>query len=176
MTSRAYAGPKTVLYVEDMVETLRLVEHIFKQRPSTSIVPAMLGGVALDLAAQHHPDLILLDLNLPDMPGEELLQRIKSDPATTAIPVIIISADADQDRIDRLLAAGASGYLTKPISVRGFLQVIDTLLDQPAAPPSRPAEHERAGATWTPQAQPAHVAKPRQPEQGAPDAGHSEAG
>jgi signal transduction histidine kinase/ActR/RegA family two-component response regulator len=162
ITSRAYAGPKTVLYIEDMVETLRLVEHIFRQRPSVSIVPAMLGGVALDLAAEHHPDLILLDLNLPDMSGEELLHRIKSDPATAAIPVIIVSAETDQARIDRLLADGATGYLTKPISVRGFLQVIDTVLDQPAAPAGPPAEQARANA-----AGPGHaVPKPGQPPAG----------
>jgi signal transduction histidine kinase/DNA-binding NarL/FixJ family response regulator len=139
IASRAYAGPKTVLYIEDMVETLRLVEHIFKQRPSVSIVPAMLGGVALDLAAQYHPDLILLDLNLPDMPGAELLHRIKSDPGTSAIPVVIVSAETDHVRIERLLAEGATGYLTKPFSVRGFLQIIDTLLDQPGAIPPQAA-------------------------------------
>jgi signal transduction histidine kinase/CheY-like chemotaxis protein len=144
ITSRAYAGPKTVLYIEDLVETLRLVEHIFKQRPSVGIVPAMLGGVALDLAAENHPDLILLDLNLPDISGEELLHRLKSDPATAAIPVIIVSAETDQARIDRLLADGATGYLTKPISVRGFLQVIDTVLDQPEPPAVQPEEQARA--------------------------------
>ena len=141
-TVRAYPTPKTLLYVEDMVENLRLVEHILKQRPSTRVVPAMLGGVALDLAADHHPDLILLDLNLPDMPGEELLHRIQSDPATSDTPVIIISADASQERIDRLLGAGADAYLTKPISVRSFLHLIDTLLDHrhPARRPRIPIQ------------------------------------
>jgi len=57
-----------VLYVDDMVENLRLVEQILSHRPSVTKLAAMLGGVALDLAAQHRPDVILLDLNLPDMP------------------------------------------------------------------------------------------------------------
>jgi signal transduction histidine kinase/DNA-binding response OmpR family regulator len=144
-TARAYPAPKTLLYVEDMVENLRLVEHILKQRPSTRVVPAMLGAVALDLAAEHHPDLILLDLNLPDMPGEELLHRIQSDPATSDTPVIIISADASQERINRLLRAGASAYLTKPISVRNFLNIIDTMLDHrhPARQARTPASQYR---------------------------------
>jgi signal transduction histidine kinase len=130
---RAYTAPKTILYVEDMLESLLLVEHILKQRPSTSLVPAMLGGAALDLAAEYRPHLILLDLNLPDIPGEELLRRLKADPATSATPVVIISAVAE--RMDSLLAMGASAYLTKPISVRDFLHTLDALLaaPQPAA-------------------------------------------
>jgi len=130
---RAYTAPKTILYVEDMLETLLLVEHILKQRPSTSLVPAMLGGAALDLAAEYRPHLILLDLNLPDMPGEELLRRLKADPATSATPVVIISAEADSERMEHLLAVGAAAYLTKPISVRDFLHTLDTLLTAPAS-------------------------------------------
>jgi len=128
---RAYTAPKTILYVEDMLETLLLVEHILKQRPSTSLVPAMLGGAALDLAAEYRPDLILLDLNLPDLPGEELLRRLKADPATCATPVVIISAEAACERVDSMLAIGAAAYLTKPISVRDFLHTVDTLLTAP---------------------------------------------
>jgi signal transduction histidine kinase len=145
MTTRAYLAPRTVLYVEDMVEGLRLVEHILHQRPSASVIPAMLGGVALDLAAEHHPDLILLDLNLPDMPGEELLHRFQADPATSGIPIVIISADANPDRVERLLAAGAVAYLIKPISVRTFLQTLDGLLAGPAqaaAAPRREGQRE----------------------------------
>jgi signal transduction histidine kinase/DNA-binding response OmpR family regulator len=133
---RAYTSPKTILYVEDMLETLLLVEHILNQRPSTSLVPAMLGGAALDLAAEYRPHLILLDLNLPDIPGEELLRRLKADPATSATPVVIISADATGERMDSLLALGAAAYLTKPLSVRDFLHTVDTLLTAPQPVPA----------------------------------------
>ena len=136
---RAYTGPRTILYVEDMVETLLLVEHILRQRPSVSLVPAMLGGAALDLAAEYHPHLILLDLNLPDIPGEELLRRLKADPATSATPVVIISGETSGERIDSLMTAGAAAYLTKPISVRGFLHTMDTLLTRPASAAPGPA-------------------------------------
>jgi signal transduction histidine kinase/DNA-binding response OmpR family regulator len=142
---RAYTAPKTILYVEDMLETLLLVEHILKQRPSVSLVPAMLGGAALDLAAEYRPSLILLDLNLPDIPGEELLRRLKADPATSATPVVIISGDTSGERIDSLMAVGASAYLTKPISVRDFLHTVDSLLTRPGSAAAAPGAQARSG-------------------------------
>ena len=137
VASRPYTTPKTVLYVEDMVENLLLVEQILKQRPSTTVIPAMLAEVALDLARQHRPDLILLDLHLPDMPGEKVLSRLRADPATSGIPVVILSADATQHQISRLLANGAAAYLTKPISVRTLLETADSVLGDPEQPPQR---------------------------------------
>jgi CheY-like chemotaxis protein len=123
-----------------MVENVRLVEQILKHRPSVTLIPAMLAGVALDLARQHHPDLVLLDLHLPDMPGEEVLRRLRADPATRGVPVVILSADATKHHITELLAAGADAYLTKPISVRALLQTIDqTLGQQPSLPGPAPA-------------------------------------
>ncbi len=136
--ARAYTSPKTILYVEDMVENLRLVEQVIKRRPSARLVPAMLGGVALDLAAEYHPDVILLDLHLPDMPGEELLHRFRADPVTSSTPVVILSADATRAQVRRLLAAGAAAYLTKPIGVRPLLETLDRLLGQPRPPASAP--------------------------------------
>ena len=129
--SRAYPAAKTVLYVEDMVENLRLVEQVLKQRPSTTLIPAMLAGVALDLARQHRPDLILLDLRLPDMPGEDVMHELSIDPATRNIPIIILSANATRQHIDQLRAAGATAYLTKPIRVRDLLQTLDGILGGP---------------------------------------------
>ena len=72
----------------------------------------------------------LLDVNLPDIEGHEVLSRLQSDPATSSIPVVVISADAMQGQVDRLLAAGARAYLTKPLDVRRFLEVLDETLDQ----------------------------------------------
>ena len=152
MRSRAYSAPRTVLYVEDMVENLRLVEQILSQRPSVTVLAAMLGGVALDLAGQHRPDVILLDLNLPDMTGEAVLAELRANPATCDIPVVILSADATERRADQARAEGIQAYLTKPIDVQGLLQALDSILDEapgPAAeaamawrsvPPSRPAQ------------------------------------
>ncbi|MDQ1655073.1 MAG: hypothetical protein QOD41_156 [Cryptosporangiaceae bacterium] len=128
-----YAGPKRVLYVEDMVDNVRLVEQILTRRPSVTVIPAMLAGVALELAREHRPDLILLDLHLPDMPGEQLLTLLHADPATRRIPVVVLSADATARHVDRLMAAGADNYLSKPIAVRDLLHLADRILGQPAS-------------------------------------------
>jgi CheY-like chemotaxis protein len=77
---------------------------------------------------EHSPDLILLDLHLPDMAGDETLRHLRKDPATKRIPVVIISADATPSQIRRLRAAGANEYLTKPLDVKRFLEVVDAML------------------------------------------------
>lgn len=82
----------------------------------------------MDLASQHCPDLILLDLHLPDMRGDEVLRQLQSQPRTRDIPVIVISADATPGRIERLMQAGASSYLTKPLDVEHFLDTVDEVL------------------------------------------------
>jgi CheY-like chemotaxis protein len=89
----------------------------------------MQGSMGVELAAKHHPDLILLDLHLPDMPGEEVLRRLGADPQTRDIPVIVITADASSGTSKRLLAAGASAFLTKPVSVSLFLTAIDEIIE-----------------------------------------------
>ena len=152
VASRTYPAARTVLYVEDMVENLRLVEQVLRQRPSTTVIPAMLAGVALDLARQHRPDLILLDLRLPDMPGEDVMHQLRIDPATRNIPIVILSAYASQKHIDQLLASGATAYLTKPIRVRDLLQVLDGILGEAVADAAHavPAADAAAGHHGTP--------------------------
>ncbi len=85
----------------------------------------MQGSLGLELARQHPPDLILLDLHLPDIQGDEILRQLRADPRTEHLPIVMISADATPAQIERLRAAGASDYLTKPIDVRRFLSLID---------------------------------------------------
>jgi CheY-like chemotaxis protein len=127
-----YAGPRTLLYVEDTLANVRLVEAILRRRPSVRLIPAMLGRLGVDLALQHQPDMILLDLHLPDVGGGQVLEQLKADPATREIPVVILTADATRAQYGPLLARGAAGYLTKPIAVRRLLEVVDELLDVPA--------------------------------------------
>ena len=146
VSSREYATAKTILYVEDMVENVRLVEQILRQRPSITMLPAMLAEVALDLARQHRPDLILLDLRLPDMPGEEVLRRLRADARTLGIPVIILTADATQQRSDQLRADGVMDYLIKPIDVRGLLRTVDAALGEEWSGSHAPAREPRAPA------------------------------
>jgi CheY-like chemotaxis protein len=93
-------------------------------QPTYRLLSAMLGGLGLDLARQHRPDVILLDLNLPDMSGGDVLRHLRDDPRTRDIPVIVISADATRDHVEKLLAAGARAYLTKPLDIRELLEVV----------------------------------------------------
>ena len=119
---------RTVLYIEDNLSNLQLLQRILATRPGIKLVEAMQGRLGLDLAREHHPDLILLDLHLPDLSGEEALLRLQAEPETRQIPVVVISADATRDRAARLLASGASAYVTKPLDVREFLAILDDVL------------------------------------------------
>jgi PAS domain S-box-containing protein len=100
-------GPTlTVLYIEDNLSNLRLVERVLGRRPGVRLISAMRPQLGLDLAADHRPDLVLLDLHLPDMPGEAVLRRLQTGPRTAGIPVVILSADARPGLIQRLLEQG----------------------------------------------------------------------
>ncbi len=90
----------------------------------------MQGSLGIEIARLHQPDLILLDLHLPDMSGDEVLERLKSDGATSAIPVMVVSADANRDTLKRLEEAGASSFVTKPVNVQLFLETVDEMLAQ----------------------------------------------
>jgi PAS domain S-box-containing protein len=117
-----------VLYIDDNVASLRLMEHVLSRRPGIGLMTASLAQVGLDFVRDHRPDLILLDLHLPDIPGFEVLQRLRADPASRTIPVVVVSADATERQVQRLLEAGARAYLTKPIDVGTFLTLVDDLL------------------------------------------------
>ena len=90
----------------------------------------MQGSLGIELARRHRPDLILLDLHLPDMSGEEVLQQLKAVEATSSIPIVIVSADASEETLVRLEEAGASSFITKPLNVGHFLETIDGMLGQ----------------------------------------------
>lgn len=120
----ALGSQRRILYIEDNVSNLTLVERILSEQSGLELVAAMQGQLGLDLARQHRPDLIVLDLHLPDMTGEEVLRRLKADPSTREIPVVVLSADASKGQVDRLTREGADDYLTKPLDVTRFLGVL----------------------------------------------------
>ncbi len=124
---------RAVLYIEDNLSNLRLIERLLVHRPEVRLIPAMQGSLGLQLAREHRPDLILLDLQLPDLSGSEVLRRLQEAPETRNTPVVIISADATPGQIDRLLAAGAWRYLTKPLDVKKLLALLDEALARPEA-------------------------------------------
>ncbi|HEV2129513.1 MAG TPA: PAS domain S-box protein, partial [Longimicrobiaceae bacterium] len=128
-TEAATGAPAaTVLYVEDNLANLALIESILESRPEITLVTALQGQMGLELAAQHHPDLILLDLHLPDLRGDEVFKRLQSDPRTRGIPVVVITADAMPGRIKQLMQEGVRAYLTKPLDVDEFLDTVDGIL------------------------------------------------
>jgi CheY-like chemotaxis protein len=120
--------PATILYIEDNLANLSLVETILQDRPRWRTIPALQGQIGVELAREHLPDLVLLDLHLPDIRGEEVLRRLHEEPRTAQIPVVVISADATRSAIERLLRAGAAAFLTKPIEVPEYLATLDGLL------------------------------------------------
>lgn len=119
-------GPSLkVLYVEDSSTNVLLVENVVSKRENVALTSIMSGGVALETARALQPGLVLLDLNLPDLPGEVVLRRLREDPGTKDIPVVILSADATIAQIDRMIDLGAESYLTKPIDVGTLLSILD---------------------------------------------------
>src|SRR5262249_2874196 len=100
-----------VLYIEDDFVNFTLVERILEFRPRLKLLHADCGNTGIEFAQIHHPRLILLDLNLPDMHGIEVIKHLQIDPATNDVPVVVLSADATPSQIERLLTAGARNYL-----------------------------------------------------------------
>jgi len=120
--------PRKILYIEDNLSNLRLVETILARRPGTTVLSAMQGQVGVDLARDHRPDLILLDRHLPDISGDEVFRLLRNDPRTKDIPVIVLSADAIPSRVRQSLDAGVRAYLTKPLDVPSLLAAVDESL------------------------------------------------
>jgi PAS domain S-box-containing protein len=121
----------TILYIEDNIQNTELVEEILRNyRPEIQLITAVYGNTAVKLATDNLPDLILLDLDLPDMEGSAVLANLLAEELTKNIPVVILTADATQHQIEKLLAAGAKDYLTKPLDINVFIMVIDDWIVQ----------------------------------------------
>jgi len=121
-------APYLILYVEDILSNIKLVERLVRDRPAVQLLVARKGREAVAAAREHRPDLVLLDLHLPDISGYEVLEQLCSDERTKGIPVVVISADAMADQIERVMAAGVREYLTKPIDIAYFMRMLDWLM------------------------------------------------
>jgi signal transduction histidine kinase/ActR/RegA family two-component response regulator len=122
------APARAIVYIEDNLSNLRVIEAIFTWRTGIKLFTAMQGSIGINLVREHSPDLVLLDLNLPDMSGREVLARLRADPKTCEVPVLVLTADATPGQRERLLALGANSYLTKPLNVPAFLKIVDDML------------------------------------------------
>lgn len=132
LVTRVYEEKKkTLIYIEDNSVNVQLVSRILSRRPNITFIFAATANLGLDLILSHQPDLILLDINLPDMDGYAVLKHLKENDLTKEIPVIALSANAMSNDINKGLSAGFSHYLTKPIQVKDFLKTIDQILQSP---------------------------------------------
>jgi len=121
-------GRRTLLCIEDNAANLRLVHKIVATRNNIDLLDADTAEAGLEIAAERHPDLILLDINLPGMDGFDALRRLRENPVTRDIPVVALTANAMIRDIERGMAAGFDAYLTKPIDVAEFFDMIDRCL------------------------------------------------
>ncbi|GAB3196134.1 hypothetical protein GCM10027062_04700 [Nocardioides hungaricus] len=115
---------RTILYMEDNLANLELVRRILDRNGAPHLITASHGQTGVHLAVAHRPDMILLDLHLPDLDGSEVLSQLRADQRTRPIPVVVLSADATTARRKQLLASGAVDYVTKPIAVEGLLDAV----------------------------------------------------
>jgi PAS domain S-box-containing protein len=118
----------TLLYVEDNPANLELVEQLIARSSDMHLLCAVNGNSGIELARANRPDVILMDINLPDIDGFEALRILRSDPATAHIPVVAISANAMPSDIEKGLSAGFLRYITKPIKVNEFMDTLDAVL------------------------------------------------
>lgn len=116
---------RTLLCIEDNTSNLALIEALIARRPQWRLSKASTGQEGLKIAQAQMPDLILLDLRLPDLFGESVLSTLRSDAVLRTIPVVVLSADALPETQQRILAQGVVAYLTKPLDVRRFFAVLD---------------------------------------------------
>jgi len=124
-------APLVVLYIEDNLSNMRLVERVLARWYDVTLISAMQGSIGLELAARHRPDLVLLDLHLPDMNGADVLTELRRDPDLAHTPVVVLSADATSTQMDRLRLLGVDNYLTKPIELDQLLAVIEVARPNP---------------------------------------------
>jgi CheY-like chemotaxis protein len=128
VTPAAPPSTRRVLYVDDNRLLTVLVGRIFAADPAVTVNTAPDGRTALDLAFQLQPDIVLLDLHLPDMSGEALLRQLREDSRTRSIPVVIVSGDTEPGTIERLTGLGAADYLTKPFTAAQLRELVSRIV------------------------------------------------
>ena len=127
---RSTNAAHSVLYIEDNPANLRLVSQLLRRQPNMRMWSAHEPLLGLELAEEHKPDLVLLDINLPGMDGFEVLKQLRKRESTCATPVIAISANAMPEDIERGLEAGFDDYITKPINIKTLIASVNKALDR----------------------------------------------
>jgi two-component system, cell cycle response regulator DivK len=120
----AQCAARKILIVEDNVLNMRLFNDLLEAHGYT-VLQAVDGLEALRIIREHRPDLILMDIQLPEVSGLEITKWLKADEELRRIPVVAVTAFAMTGDAEKIRQAGCDGYLTKPISIAGFLQVVE---------------------------------------------------
>ncbi|MGT2509039.1 response regulator [Cupriavidus basilensis] len=129
--TEAHSTMHTLLYVEDNPANLRLLEQLVARRADVHLLSAATGTLGVELARAALPEVIVMDIHLPDINGIEALGRLRDDPTTMHIPVIALSANAMPRDIERGMKAGFFRYLTKPIRIQEFMDALNAALERP---------------------------------------------
>jgi two-component system cell cycle response regulator DivK len=126
-----------LLVAEDNRTSMKLFRDVL-QASGYRTLEATSGARAVELAAEHEPDLVLMDIQLPDIDGVEALRRLRADRRTVAIPVLALTAQAMEGVRERLLASGFDDYISKPVDILELVAAVRRLCDGRAAAISRP--------------------------------------
>jgi CheY-like chemotaxis protein len=135
---------RSLLYVEDNPANLELVEQLIARRSDLRMLSAADGNLGIEFARAYQPDVILMDINLPGISGIEAMRILRADPATAHIPIVALSANAVPGDIAKALEAGFFDYLTKPIKVDDFMDVLDAALKSAESASDRAPTKEEA--------------------------------
>ncbi len=117
----------TILIVEDNEKNMKLVRDLLAHR-GHRVLEAVTGEDGVRLARSERPDLVLMDIQLPDIPGTEALARIRADASLAAVPVLAVSASVMPDEQQRIVASGFDGFIAKPLSIKPFLAAVEAAL------------------------------------------------
>lgn len=120
-----------IIYIEDQPDNMTLVKRIF-QPPTYNVIEAKCGLQGVDLAESQDVDLVLLDINLPDIDGYEVAHRLRTSKKTSlaTIPIIAVTANAMRDDEKKVLAAGCTKYMTKPINIQELMDTVDSFFQK----------------------------------------------
>jgi two-component system cell cycle response regulator DivK len=121
--------PKTILIVEDNEKNMKLVRDLLQHRGHRTL-EAVDGESGVRMTLQHRPDLVLMDIQLPDIDGMTALARIRADASFDAMPVLAVSASVMPDEQQRIVASGFDGFIAKPISLKPFIEAVERALQQ----------------------------------------------
>ena len=119
---------RTLLQVEDNPANVLLVEELISRRSDLKLFTAIAGYQGIEMACSHMPDVILMDINLPDISGLAAMKLLRENPTTAHIPVIALSSNAYPRQIEQGLEAGFFRYMTKPFNVQEFMDAVDVAL------------------------------------------------